>query len=59
MAEKKKWTVYFDLACMIDVEAETEQEAIDRAKDTASNMEIGFSEGDIGKAHSFRAVERS
>jgi len=52
LAKKKKlFTVYFDIACMIDIQAKTEEEALNYARDHVS-------EAEQSEAHSFRATEQ-
>jgi hypothetical protein len=51
LPKNKKWTVYFDIACMIDVDAQSEEDALQKAKDNISKAEEG-------EAHSFRANEQ-
>jgi len=51
MPKPKTFTVYFDIPCMIDVEANDEQEAIEKAKDR-------ISEAEEGEAYGFRGTEQ-
>jgi len=51
MAKNKTFTVYFDIAFMVDVKAHSEEEALEKAKDNLHKAEEG-------EAHSFRATEQ-
>jgi len=52
LAKKKKmFTVYFDIACMIDIEAKTEEAALNYAREHVS-------EAEQTETHSFRAIEQ-
>jgi hypothetical protein len=51
LSKKKIFTVYFDIACMIEVPAKTVEEAIQIAQTKVD-------EAEKGEAHSFRATEQ-